>query len=833
MQLRSPNRTREIGVAPTRTLCARTAFHAFKLNQNRTLAAVLVGFSALALMGCKSEEARAVEHLQRAATLLQDGEEMRAAIEFRNALDLAPDNVAARLDYANLLLALGDTAKAERELAWISESHPDLRSPQLLLADLEMERSDWQAARKRLETVEKRHGSDDEIALRAVIVEYATGNDDSARLESHKQLLEYPDTLPGLALKHAAISDGHARTGDYAAALAAVEQGLSAEPDNLKLLLGRLQLLYKLDDRAAITEQLQRMVAMHPELRQVLVAWHIETGELDQAEHLLRTSPDIDDVPAQAALLRFLAQYRDPQFALDEIDGLIGKAGNTAALRGLRATLAFETGAEAEAIAQVRALLDEADADDPMSDMRFILARMLDAVGERRAASEQLDILIHASPRHADGLLLRGRWYLEAARAAPAIRHGRTVLSMRPNDPAALALLADAHALAGDEALSTEMRGLAFRTSGHAPEEALSYADHLDRIGQVTAAVDILTASLAHHDKEIGLLDRLGSLYMRRGEEERATDMAQRLRALGSQSAIRSADLIELERIAKSGTVDNALRYLDGHVNTSGDSLFGHVALVRAYLIADRLDLARRTLDVGLRRVPDHPVLLAVHAQLLAAEGDPEGAVNVYMDLIERSDTPGRLWQEVIDIRRRQGDPKKIESAIRAARAAVPDTAEITWEQARHLVETGRPAEAIEVYRRLLETHPDNLPVRNNLASLLAASEEPGALDEAAALAAPLAETDVPQFLDTFGNVSYRLGKLDAATKALSRAAARLPGDFQVQMNAADAHAAAGETEAAGGYYRAAMTVSAEDPDQRARAEQALLALEGREGYAN
>ena len=83
---------------------------------------------------------------------------------------------------------------------------------------------------------------------------------------------------------------------------------------------------------------------------------------------------------------------------------------------------------------------------------------------------------------------------------------------------------------------------------------------------------------------------------------------------------------------------------------------------------------------------------------------------------------------------------------------------------------------AITEYEHMLSKQPGSMIVANNLASLLSDHRnDKASLERAQSLAEILRESQVPQFKDTVGWVSYRRGDYVNAVSLLENAAAALP----------------------------------------------------------
>ena len=69
--------------------------------------AVLLG-ALLALAACDSAEERVAQHFERGLELVEEGAPEKAALEFRNALEVDENFIPARFELAKILLAEGN-----------------------------------------------------------------------------------------------------------------------------------------------------------------------------------------------------------------------------------------------------------------------------------------------------------------------------------------------------------------------------------------------------------------------------------------------------------------------------------------------------------------------------------------------------------------------------------------------------------------------------------------------------------------------------------------------------------------------------------------------------
>src|SRR5258708_40360597 len=113
--------------------------------------------------------------------------------------------------------------------------------------------------------------------------------------------------------------------------------------------------------------------------------------------------------------------------------------------------------------------------------------------------------------------------------------------------------------------------------------------------------------------------------------------------------------------------------------------------------------------------------------------------------------------------------------------------------------------------------------VANNLASLLADHrKDKPSLVRAGYLAGVLKNTDIPQFKDTLGWISYLQGDYPAAISYLEDAASKLPNLALVQYHLGMRYLAAGQNEKASDRFKKGSELAPNDMKLKAKIDDAL-----------
>ena len=800
-----------------------------------SLKTACVVLAVTAVSACKDDATTAARHLERAGAYVAEGDPARARLEYLNALKLQPNNLPARVDLAELLRATGERDAAYAQFRRVVEQEPNHLSALLELSELAMERLEWVDARGYTDRAAALAPDDAGVAVRLAVLAYADATEigDAERIAAaHADLLALrsPEAVALLPM-HYALIDGFVRQGAPEKAMQEMDVALAQAPGDLRLLSVKTQLLHRLGRQDEIAGHIRQMIALYPAnggLRTMLADWYLETGDIDAAEAVTRDRPDAQTVEAKLAVVRFLAQHRGTEAALAELEQLIAEEGAPDDYRLLRAAIHFDAGQQDAALAEAQEVAQAArDRGEAPAGALLLTAQMRDKAGDRAGAEETLRALLADTPLHLEANQLLATYLLDRGQPEPALRYLVAAQSVNAQQPQTLSLLSRAYAASGDAVMARQLQSEAFDASGRAPDAALRYALLLADAGSESAAIDVLNASLARFPEDLGLLTTLGEQYRLTAQWERAASIEDRLRQIGTGQALLVADRIRFDRQVAEEDIEVAIGYLDQRWTEGRDSAASYAAITRANLSSGHPERARRVLELGLSRFPEDRNLRAAGATLAMTEQKFGEAAAILQELLQDTPNNERLWIDLLRVRQRQDDLEAAAAVIDAGLAANPGGALLRWELALNREARGDHDGAIEVYEALLADHPSSAPVRNNLAALLSTAREDGeSLARAAEIAAPLAGSPVPQFLDTYGWIAFRRNAFGPAAEALTAAARQLRDNPKVRFHAAEALVATDRGDEARQHYEAVIRLAVNDNDPlAARARAALDAM--------
>lgn len=804
----------------------------------------------LGLAACQSSEERAEKHYQSGLELLAAGDVDRAILEFRNALKLDANNPEVRRSFAQVERARGNLRQAYGHYLYIAEGFPDDREARVALAEIAFEMQDWEEFERHAPKAAQLASGDPEGQAIETALAYrraALDDDAPARRAALARAEDLRGNLPDSPLLRRVRLDGYLQERNFEAALAELDELLQAQPDNRQALDMRLQILAQMGDMDAVAAQLLDMVRTfptEPEILARLVRFHLYRADYDAAEAVLRETADAtaENPVLYIDLVRFLFEIRGPNAAETALaEGIAAReaAGRSAAaFKALQVGMAFNGGDRAGAIARMEEIVTQAEAEDAresveeLGRLKVTLARMQQATGNEVAARQLVEAVLAADASNGDALKMRARWQIADDEVDGAVATLRMVLDAAPEDAEAMTLMAEAHTRAGNHELARDFLSLAVEASGRAPAESIRYAQRLIAEGRTDAAEAPLIAALRLAPDNEQLLVALGQLYVKTGDMPRATQVADTLRRVGTDSAKRAADVLQAEILRQSQGIDQAIEYLD-QVAASGD-LGARTVAVRARLAAGDTAGAVTALEAALTETPDNLQLRLLQGTVKMALGDLTGAETDYRALVaDRPDlVPARL--QLARLLFADGRADAARATIEDGLAAAPGSPDLLWAKASYLERDGDIDSAIALYETLYERLSNSPIVANNLASLLATwREDDESLARAHAVARRLRGTEVPAFQDTYGWILQRRGETAEALTYLEPAANSLANDPIVQYHLGVAYRALGrETEALRQFEKAVALVGEIDTRpqiEEARAEVVRLRAAGAE----
>ncbi len=766
----------------------------------------------LALAACKSSEERAAEHYENGLRLVAEGDVERALVEFRNTLKFTDGrSIEAQRAIGEISLNKGSLGAAYRNYNRIAEQLPDDVETQLILGQLAFQLQSWNELEKHAANIQRLAPDNLEGQALSIAVGYreAVLAEDRPRRDAMlAQADTLADTLPDDTVLRKIRIDGFAGKGDLDNALLLVNEEIAANPTDLSLRNGKVELLSRLGREAELEAELRLAADDFPEEaepKNTLMRYLMARGRLDDVETFLRDL--VKRVPEErdatyASLVQFLLQTKGADVALADLNAELDKTPDADVLRTLRASINFDLGRKNEAIAEMEAIIGNEDtslSETERQNIQVTLARMLVNAGNRVGARQMVESVLEANPRSASALKLQAGWMIDEDRTDEAIAALRTALDEEPDDPDTMVIMSEAYKRGGNGDLMLNFLALAVEASNNDPVYTLRYADALVDQEEYLQAESSLISSLRLNPGNIQLLNQLGQVYLRLDDLPRAEQVAETLQNIEDPTAQTRAQALKVNILARNSGTEEAIEFLQDLASKGGEEATGaKLALIRARIQSGDAAQALDEITKMAEAAPDDLRLKNALALTHIAAADYERGAALLEEVVATEPSATASWMHLVRVYSATGQRDMMTDAIERGLLATPGNPDLLWAQASFLQSTGDIDGAIDIYEDLYARFSSFPILANNLASLLTTyRSDPESLERAQVIARRLNGTEVPAFQDTYGWILSLNGSHEAALEYLEPAAAALASDARVQYHLGMAYAGTGQTDKA------------------------------------
>lgn len=745
----------------------------------RTLARVaLFGALAgvLALAGCQNDEAKLAEHMTRGDAYMEDGKTSEAVIEYKNALQLAPNDSKAHFGLAQAYMANKEPQKAYWELqetVRLDGTNLDARlalGQFLLLGRIE----EFERAVQEGEAVIQADPTRWEgHVLRAAGLERLKRVDEAEG--DYKKALELQPEKPELVRT---LAGYYLRKGDRSTAEPLYQKLVEMEPTAASQLLyaGFLALDRTRDADAESAYQKSLELATDEtrgEVVQRVASYYYERERYEEAEKTLQAGIEArkDDLDLIYALARLYHSRGDKAKADAMIEQATSARPNEAkpflilsAYRGRNGDLAGALDAAEQAIAVAP--------DDATAKLRK--AELLIDIGMRENAKERLAagraivdaVLAHAADMP-EAHFVHAKLDLAEGKADDAVASLRRALDRRADWAQAHFLLASALLLQNDR------------------EQARA---------EVLRAVE-LDAEFVEARR---LLTKIHALL---GEHELAIEEARRV--LRQRPDDREIRIALAQSLVASGKPDEARKEL-APIPPDQRGAEVNFAIGRIDMLQGRHEAARERLLAALESQPRHREILESLLFTELALGKIDDSLARFEMLAGENPNDANLQRllGIALIASRQGPAG--EAKLRRAIELDPNNLGAYQALARYLLGSNRVQEGITTYESALQKQPTSAPLHFTLGTLY---EGAGQRDKAALHYEEAVKLD-PNMADAKNNLAYLIAdegtNLDRALDLAQEAKAKLPDNGNVADTLGYVLLKKGIPEAAIGYLQEA-----------------------------
>ncbi len=718
----------------------------------------------LATAACDSPEERMENHYQSGIELLKSNDLAKAALEFRNVLQINTDHVPSLLGLSAVEEGNRNWRGVSNLLRKVLDLDPDNVEASTKIARLSLLARDLESALE-YSNIASAAAPDDPTVLTVRAAILLTLDDAAGAIAAAERALEID---PGNAEAISTLAAEKIRSGDPQAAVRLLDQGLEIEEKEISLQLIKLRALEAMRDLPEIELLLEQLVELYPEasaLRFALVRFYVQNEQQQEAEDLLRSAADASPTEIQAALdvVRFLNTYKSSEIAIQELETLVARNDDNRAGYALFLANLYYSQDQKDKSKQILVdLINTVDDEDQRFDVKSLLADFNLRNGDRDEARWIVSEILAEDGRNTNALLVRASLAVAEENYEDAIVDLRAVLGDTPDSVRALVLLGSAFERQGAMDLANEQYTRAFQITNYDGSVGIPLANFNIRRGDLTRAEDILLRVTQVNQRNLQAHRMLAQVRINQQDWIGAQESATFLRRLQDDEAV----VNQIMGVALEGEkrFEQSIASFEAAQSAAPNQTRPLANLVGAYIRNEQADKAESFLKTVLETSPDNAFAKILLAKVYQVGGRMDEVEEQYKRIIEEHPEEDEAYASYISFLSAEQRPVEAKEVAAMARTARPDSVYLGLIKGTLLERDQDMDSALALYEELYNKDPTAVIVANNYASILTDYRTDAvSARRALEVSESFRNIDLPQFKDTRGWILYRLGRYEEA----------------------------------------------------------------------
>jgi len=780
-------------------------------------------FLAGILIACSSPEEKAAGYIQNANSLLEEGKLNKAAIEYRNALQINQNQADAWFGLAKIHERKQEWRKAYAVLNKIKEMAPSHVDGRIMLGQMYLASQQLdQALTDAQEILELAPGDARAHALMAA-VQFRLDNNKGAQEEVARALAIDPANSEATLVRARVLI----AEKEYKEALSVLDKALDTDPKNVSMYLMKIQVFQGAGDQKAIEGVYVTLAELFPEnlsFQHALARQYLAQKNIDGAEAVIQriVESNPDNIEEKLRYIDLKNQFRSADDAIALVKSYIDADKDEFRYRFLLGQLYENSKQNDKALAVYQEIITDDELQPNGIEARNKIALIELRAGNIEEAKNLVNEVLIQDKNNENALLLQAGFYITDQKYDDAIVNSRTVLRDNPESTRALSLLGRAYIASGSADLATESYTKAFQLSPGGPVIAGQLVRHLVSQRKFVQANEVLQESIARGNRSIDSMRLLVQVQLALGEWDKAEKLAKQLQKVEGQEAV-SQQLLGVVYQGKQQQ-DASIDAFRRAYELAPDAPQPLMALVKTYVRNGKTEEARRFLNSVLSVHSENVNAYLLLGDIDLYEKQPAEAIKNYQKAIEINPELDSGYRRLASIYITEKDFNKAANVIEQGLKESPDMPALAIYLATIYQRQGNFDKAIETYESLLAKNSDLLVARNNLASLLTDhGGDQSSLEKARTIAADLRDSEIPQFRDTYAWAAVKSGSnIEEAVVILEGI---VKDNEQVDVynyHLGEAYRVKGETDNAIAYLKKAVELAGPGSDIANQANQSL-----------
>ncbi|MGI6656406.1 MAG: tetratricopeptide repeat protein [Desulfobulbus sp.] len=677
--------------------------------------------------GCSSQEKNKETHYKKAMVYLEEQKDKEAIIELRNAIQIDPKYADARYQLGLLLLKSGEPRQAFEQLQRASTLDPDNIDAKLKTAEFYVLAQKRAEARKNVEEILVREPEHVDALVLLANLEFSDDKPDSALATLDKALQKEPDSARLHLIK------GRLFAAKEQPAEAERSFRKAVELDDKTMANHAALAAFYVDQKAydKARDVLGKMAAVFPDSPQpYLQLASIDLINKDSGAAKKNLDQAIKVAPKDGRLKVAVAEYYTKIGSLADAENLykeaIGLSDDPVDVEAKLANFYFDIGKFDQAKTTMDTVLakNAGNATAKLVSIKFLLKD-----GKNQEVLDAISPMIRDYPRWSELYLVQAVAQSSMNNIGLAKKSLSEAIKLAPGSNRAHALLGLLALQEGDFDTAKRESAIALQISPRDVQAAVTLAKSALYSKEYEPAEKMFSELKNTFPSNVEILGNLGLAQLGLNKEEQAKKNFERILTLQPDNSRAFALLLQLAQ-KKGASTEQLITMTQEQIAKAPKSGSLQLVLATLQVRAGQLDQALDSCKKAQELDPEISQAYSLSALILTHQGKTEQAIGEYKELIAKH----------------------------------PDNLGAYMGLGSLYDHIGQKDQARQTYEKALQIKADFAPAANNLAWLIAESDNPD-LGEALRLAmlAKQQKPDDVHIIDTLGWVHYKRGSFRLA----------------------------------------------------------------------
>jgi len=736
---------------------------------------IILTLCAFALISCDSAEQKKAVHLEKARTSFDAGNLEEALIELKNVVQLDPEDSNALFLQGRIYEQHKDYQKAFSYYLKVEGLDPNNLQNQAKIGRFYLLLFNQpEKAQEKVDVILAEDSSNaDGLLLKAAIL---------LRDKKTSEALELTEAIvsrePGHVESVTFLATLYLKEDDDLKTIDILDAALKENKNNetLKKLLAVVLLKNKNYDRAE--QMFKTYLDRHPDIAESynnLAIFYNQIDDKEKAEATLHDSiaNDPDDVDRKLILIKYIISSKGNVTAINELNALIDQDKTQGKLIVALAELHILNNDLESATKVYKQAVNDFSKEVTGVNSRIALASIYINNKDIDQAILVINEAYEISPNDPKVNFLKAKVALHEKNFEQAIISLRLVTKETPENIEAFLLLANIYKLQNELEQAKETLNLAYENNKKNSKALLVLARyHASSDIVLTEKIIDDYNNLIESDYE-GLSIKAAILNNKKLFSE-AKMIAQKL--MDIYPAKPNGYLQAIPELSQSNDLSAVISLLEKGYITTKDNRKILVLLTTFQVMDKQFSVVKKRIKAELNATPDDAELKLLLVKVYLADKDNDSAKTLLIAVVDEKPSMETPYLLLSEIYKADKNVAAEEDVLVKGSENVTDSIKIALRLATTYERSGQYIKAIEVYREINKSIPENLIIVNNLASILSdygnGRED---LQLAKKLIMQLEDNGQAVFLDTIGWVYYKDNDHQSAIKYLKQVVEKSP----------------------------------------------------------